>query len=129
MVEGGMPAEVTRLVPRERVSLDPSRLESLHAQLGVDEVRAMVDRAMDELCLLRDDLSVQYRGRNLPDFQRSLRRLGRICDHLGLSMISRVAADVGRCLDRGDATATAATWARLRRSLDAAASGRWTLLA
>lgn len=122
-----MPAEVTRLMPREGVALDPSRLESLHSQLGINEVQAMVDRAMDELGLLRHDLMVQYDGHQLPEFQRSLRRLGRICDHLGLILISQVAEDVRACLDRGDPTATAATWARLRRSLDAAANGRWTL--
>jgi hypothetical protein len=120
-----MPAEVMRLMPRERICLDPSRIESLHAQLGVDEVQSMVDRAMTELCALRDDLAMQYRGQRIADFQRSLRRLGRICDHLGLPLVSQIARDVAECLQRGDATATSATWARLRRNMDAAISGRW----
>jgi hypothetical protein len=122
-----MPAEVMRLMPREGVALDPSRLEALHSELGINEVQAMVDRAMDELAVLRHELLAQYEHNHLPEFQRSLRRLGRICDHLGLILISRVAEDVRQCLERGDPTASAATWARLRRSLDAAAGGRWTL--
>lgn len=122
-----MPTKVTRLNPRESVWLDPSRIESLHAQLGGDEVRAMVDRAMDELCLLRDDLAAHYHGQRISEFQRALRRLGRICDHLGLVLVSRIAGDVSDCLEKGDPTASAATWARLRRNLDGAIAGRWTL--
>lgn len=122
-----MSTKVTRLTPREHICLDPARIESLHAQWGGDEVQAMVDRAMDELCGLRDELAQHYHAQQLADFHRALRRLGRICDHLGLVLVSQIASDVAGCLTRGDATATAATWARLRRNIDGALDGRWTL--
>lgn len=120
-----MPAEVLRLMPHERVLLDSSRIEVLYAQLGGDEVQALVERAMNELCVVRGELSAQYAGRDLQGFSRNLRRLRRIGEHLGLPVIARVADDVAACLDAGNATALAATWARLMRTADQAIAGRW----
>ncbi|MDR5653282.1 hypothetical protein [Ruixingdingia sedimenti] len=120
-----MPAVVLDLCPRERIWLDPARIGALYAQFGGAEVQALLDRAMIELANVRHDLTRQYAGRELEGFARNLRRMRRIADHLGLTTLARVAEDVGACLDRGDATALAATWARLNRSAAQAIAGGW----
>jgi hypothetical protein len=120
-----MPADVLRLMPHERVLLDSSRIEVLYAQLGGEDVQALVERAMNELCVVRGELSAQYASGDLHGFSRNLRRLRRIGEHLGLPVIARVADDVAACLDAGNATALAATWARLMRTADQAIAGRW----
>ena len=89
------------------------------------EVQALLDRAMGELALVSRDLALQYRTGNLAGFGRSLRRMRRIADHLGLRTLSQVGDDVSTCLERGDATALSATWARLARTLDQALAGGW----
>lgn len=118
-------AQVMQLCPRERVWLDPSRIGALYAELGGAEVRALLDRAMSEMAVVRRDLGAQYDAREFDGFARNLRRMRRIAEHLGLTTLGTVAGDVGVCLDRGDATALAATWARLARSADQALAGGW----
>ena len=118
-------AQVMQLCPRERVWLDPSRIGALYAELGGAEVRALLDRAMVELAVVRRALDDDYRRSDFAGFARNLRRMRRIAEHLGLTTLGAVAGDVGDCLDRGDATALAATWARLARSTDQALAGGW----
>ncbi|MFN3643512.1 MAG: hypothetical protein ACK4TB_11390 [Gemmobacter sp.] len=118
-------AQVMQLCPRERVWLDPSRIGALYAELGGAEVRALLDRAMGEMAGVRRELAVQYGARDLDEFARNLRRIRRIADHLGLTTVGTVAGDVAVCLERGDATALAATWARLLRSSEQALAGGW----
>lgn len=120
-----MTAMVTYLCPRERIWLDPSRIGLLYTELGGAEVQALLDRAMQELGGVHGELRAQYAARDLDGFARSLRRLRRIADHLGLTTVARIAGDVGDCLDRGDATALAATWARLSRNTEQAQLGNW----
>jgi sugar phosphate isomerase/epimerase len=116
---------VMQLTPRERVWLDPSRIGILYAELGGAEVQALLDRAMVELGTVQRELAAQYAARDLEGFARNLRRVRRIAEHLGLTTLATVAGDVGRCLDAGDATALAATWARLARSARQALAGGW----
>lgn len=120
-----MAAMVTYLCPRERIWLDPSRIGLLYAELGGVEVQALLDRAMSELVMVHEELRGQFAARDLDGFARNLRRLRRIAEHLGLTTVDRIAADVGDCLLRGDATALAATWARLSRSAEQAQMGNW----
>jgi len=121
-----MAAMVMYLCPRERIWLDPSRIGLLYAELGGSEVQALLDRAMAELASVHEDLRLQYAARDLDGFARSLRRMRRIADHLGLTTVARIARDVTDCLDRGDPTALSATWARLSRSAEQARLGNWT---
>lgn len=120
-----MAALVTYLCPRERIWLDPSRIGLLYTELGGAEVQALLDRAMQELGGVHAELRGQYVARDLDGFARSLRRLRRIADHLGLTTVARIAGDVSDCLDRGDPTALAATWSRLSRSAEQAQLGNW----
>jgi hypothetical protein len=118
-------AQVMQICPRERVWLDPSRIGALYAELGGAEVRALLDRAMAEMGAVRREMASQYAAHDLDGFARNLRRMRRIAEHLGLTTVGTVAGDVAACLGRGDATALAATWARLSRSADQALAGGW----
>ncbi len=120
-----MTAAVRYLCPQERIRLDPARIGFLYAELGSAQLQLMLDRAMAEFSLLHEEMSTQYAGHDLPALARSLRRLNRISDHLGLTTVARIADDVTACLLRGDSTALAATWARLSRSADQARQGNW----
>ena len=123
--EGAVASLVTYLCPRERIWLDPSRIGLLYAELGGAEVQALLDRAMQEMTNVHDDLRTQFAARDLDGFARNLRRLRRIAEHLGLTTMARIASDVAECLDRGDPTALASTWARLSRSAEQAHLGNW----
>lgn len=120
-----MAALVTYLCPRERIWLDPSRIGLLYAELGGAEVQALLDRAMAELADVHEDLRLHYVARDLDGFSRSLRRMRRIADHLGLTTVARITGDVSDCLERADPTALSATWARLSRSAEQAQTGDW----
>ena len=120
-----MAAMVLQLCPRERVWLNPARIGVLYAQMGGPEVQALLDRAMTELIVVREDLGAQYMARDHEGFARNLRRLRRIADHLGLSSLVCVAEDVATCLERGDEIAIAATWARFVRTIEQALRGAW----
>lgn len=120
-----MAAVVVQLCPRERVCLDPARIGVLYAQLGGNEVQALLDRAMTELVDTREELAAQYMAHDHEGFLRNLRRLRRIADHLGLSTLGYVAGDVETCAANRDEVAIAATWARLLRSIERALLGAW----
>lgn len=120
-----MAAKVVQLCPRERVCLDPARIGVLYAQLGGGEVQALLDRAMTELVDTREELAAQYMAHDHQGFLRSLRRLRRIADHLGLSTLTCVAGDVETCVKQRNEVSIAATWARLMRTIDKALDGTW----
>ena len=123
-----MTAVVSYLRPQERVWLDPARIGVLYAELGGPKVQEVMDRALQELAFSHRELSRFYRNRDIEGFTRRLRALERVASHLGLTLIVRVSADVAQALDCGDATATAATWARLSRSIDQVVLGNWIRL-
>lgn len=123
-----MAAVVTYLRPQERVWLDPSRIGVLYAELGGAKVQEVMERAMQELAFSHRELIRFYKARDFEGFTRRLRALERVSDHLGLTTIARIASDVAQCLMRGDPTATAATWARLSRSIDQVVLGNWARL-
>ena len=123
-----MAAIVTYLRPHERVWLDPTRIGVLYAELGGPKVQEVMDRAMQELAFSHRELIRCYQARDIAGFTRRLRALERVSEHLGLTTIARISCDVADCLCRGDATATAATWARLSRSIDQVVLGNWIRL-
>ena len=120
-----MAAVVVPICPTERVWLDPRRIGLLYAQLGGAEVQAILDRALAELVSTREDLLAQYFISDHEALSRSLRRLHRIADHLGLESLVTISRDVAECLASGDPVALSATWARLHRSIDRSVAGAW----
>lgn len=120
-----MASQVTVICPHERVWLDPNRIGRLYVEMGGTEVQALLDRAMCEMDAIHREMAALYEARDITGFARQLRSMRRITEHLGLTTVSRISEDVLDCLERDDATALAATWARLSRTATQACLGAW----
>ena len=117
-----MSGNVTALRPKERVRLDAEPIASIYRNLGPGGAEQVVSRALGELALTLASLVEQVRRRELGDLGRGLRRLQRMADHLGMISLGLIAAEARICMDRSDATAFAAVWARLIRVAEASLS-------
>jgi hypothetical protein len=117
-----MSGNVTALRPKERVRLDAEPIASIYRNLGTSSAEQVVSRALGELALTLAGLVEQVRRRELADLGRGLRRLQRMADHLGMISLGLIAAETRICMDRADATAFAAVWARLIRVAEASLS-------
>ena len=117
-----MSGNVTALRPKERVRLDAEPIAAIYRNLGTSSAEQVVSRALGELALTLTGLVEQVRKRELGDLGRGLRRLQRMADHLGMISLGLIAAEARICMDRSDATAFAAVWARLIRVAEASLS-------
>jgi hypothetical protein len=117
-----MSGNVTALRPKEYVRLDAEPIASIYRNLGTNGAEQIVARALGELALTLAGLVEQVRRRELGDLGRGLRRLQRMADHLGMISLGLIAAEARICMDRADATAFAAVWARLIRVAEASLS-------
>jgi hypothetical protein len=110
-----MSGKVMALRPKERVRLDAEPIAAIYRDLGTTAAEQIVARALAEIALTMAALAEQVRLRNLTDLARQLRRLQRMAEHLGMVSLGQIYVEVRTCLERGDATAFAAVWARLIR--------------
>jgi len=117
-----MSGNVTALRPKEYVRLDAEPIASIYRNLGTNGAEQIVARALGELALTLAGLVEQVRRRELGNLGRGLRRLQRMADHLGMISLGLIAAEARICMDRSDATAFAAVWARLIRVAEASLS-------
>lgn len=117
-----MSGSVTALRPKERVRLDAEPIAAIYRNLGTSSAEQVVSRALGELALTLAGLVDQVRQRELGDLGRGLRRLQRMADHLGMISLGLIAAEARICIERSDATAFAAVWARLIRVAEASLS-------
>lgn len=117
-----MSGNVTALRPKEYVRLDAEPIAAIYRNLGTSGAEQIVVRALGELALTLAGLVEQVRRRELGDLGRGLRRLQRMADHLGMISLGLIAAEARICMDRSDATAFAAVWARLIRVAEASLS-------
>ena len=117
-----MSGNVTALRPKEHVRLDAEPIASIYRNLGTSSAEQVVSRALGELALTLAGLVEQVRRRELAELGRGLRRLQRMADHLGMISLGLIAAETRICMDRADATAFAAVWARLIRVAEASLS-------
>ncbi len=106
---------VSVLHPQDRVRQDAGPVAAMYRDMGAHGAEQVVTRALGELALTMAGLASQVRLRDLSDVARQVRRLQRMSEQLGMVSLCEVAGDVRICLDRGDATAFAAVWARLIR--------------
>lgn len=100
---------------REGVSFDIDRLMTLYGTLGVDLADAHVAAVMRAI---EDALPQLCECIRRADFARASARsaaLSASAATVGMSTLSRVAADFAHACDRGDMAALAATLARLQR--------------
>lgn len=103
------------LIPRERVEEDLRPIVLIYRNLGSDSGSAVVTRALSDLGIALAALADRMARHDLDGFAPALQRVEAMAGALGFVTLGSVCADLARCLDRGDATAAAAVWARLRR--------------
>lgn len=110
-----MSAELIRCTIRESVVLDTARITVLRRSLGDQRTREVVEEVVfhvsDRMSLLEEALGAGNSGEALV----LAARLGSLSEQVGLQTFARVARDLARCLEAGDAAATAAVAARLAR--------------
>jgi hypothetical protein len=107
--------KVMPLTLHEVVRQDVEAIAVIYRNLGAPTAEQMVTRALGELALTLAGLAEKVRRQDLTDVPSSLARLRRLSGDLGLTSLSQVAGDAQACLQRADATAFAAVWARLLR--------------
>ncbi|MEF3048777.1 hypothetical protein [Pseudotabrizicola sp. L79] len=110
-----LPENVVKLCPADRVRQDAEAIASIYRNLGTASAEQIVTRALAELALTMATLAEQVRARDLADLARQLRKLQAMGENLGMLSLGQVANDLRVCLERGDATAFSAVWARLIR--------------
>lgn len=106
---------IVPLPVKERVQQDAEPIATIYRNLGTASAEQVVTRALGELALAMAGLAAQVRDHELRDIARQLRRLQRMSENLGMISLGLVANDARDCLERADATAFSAVWARLMR--------------
>jgi hypothetical protein len=107
----GMTAEICVLRLRDSVRQDAGPVQALYRDMG----SGAADQVLGELALTTAHMAGRVAVHDLGDLARQLRRAERMAEQLGLVSFAGVAADARQVLQRGDATAFAAIWARLLR--------------
>lgn len=118
---------VTSLRPTEPARFDPERLEDLCRRIGEIRAEREVVRALDRIATTLDALPGLVPDGDGAVLRAALTTLRRDADRIGMATLARVAGDVRQCLEAGDATALAATSARLARVGDRSIHAVWEL--
>ena len=120
-------AELARLRHDEGVRLDPDVLSAIYAELGERGAEKLISRAMEDIATRLQDLRQSLgEGRNA-QFLRSARMLGQVGAQVGMTSVARVARDLIRATEAGDATGQAAVLARLERIGQRSLTAVWDL--
>lgn len=112
---GCVMTNLVTLRPKERVQQNVEPIATIYRNLGTSSAEGVVTRALGELALAMSGLADQVRSHQMSDLAQQFRRLARMAENLGMVSLAMVASDLTICLQRGDATAFAAVWARLLR--------------
>jgi hypothetical protein len=122
-----MSAVVTMLPLGEPARFNPGQLEKLCEKLGDLRAETEVAHALDRLSVLLDDLARCRRSGGYGALSVLLAALVQDAQLIGMATLARVGQDVQDCLRSGDATALAATLARLLRVGDRSIHAIWDL--
>ncbi|MGB7260848.1 MAG: hypothetical protein WBC68_02155, partial [Albidovulum sp.] len=99
----------------EGVHLNPDCLVALYSEMGEAGAEQVVRRAMDELAARLTEVQRFADEGNHAALYRSVRLLIKVAEQIGMATFAQVAGDVMRTSEAQDATAQAATLARLIR--------------
>lgn len=119
--------DVTTLAQTEQVRLDPDRLGALYRQMGEANAEDVICRAVEELAIRMTQCEKLWRAGDWPGLRKSVRSLIAIAEQVGMTKLSRVAADVTHAIDNNDAVAAAATLTRLLRVGERSLTAVWDL--
>lgn len=119
--------QIILLKQQEQSGLDPDILEQLYYQLGDRYAEDIVCRALEELAVRLSYTARCHREDRMGDMRKSARSLTKIAEQIGMQGLTKVAADVVDCIDKGDSIGLAATAARLLRMGECSLCEIWDL--
>lgn len=117
--------KIITLEQKESVRLDPDRLNGLCSQLGDTSAMDVLCRTVEELAVRLSNCERFWQQRDWAGLRKSARSLVGISDQIGMTVLARVADDVARTIDAGDAVATGATLGRLIRVGERSLTAVW----
>lgn len=106
---------VTELGHAEPAWVEPARVQHVYCQLGHRAGEELIEEAMAQFLHLLGALTRAWRASDWERVAEGLHFVHEIADQLGMTGVAHVAGDVAACMETGDATALAATIARLSR--------------
>jgi hypothetical protein len=109
---------VLALVPMERLRQDAEPIAAIYRNLGVQAAEQVVARALVELSGVAQEVVEQVRLQDQAALPRTLRRLQRLSENMGLVSLGAIAHDTAVCLAEDDGIAFAAVFARLQRVME-----------
>lgn len=108
------------LRPEEATGLEWHRIEALIDERGLYSAERLIGWSIEEIDRHSAAARAALEAGNARTLARSLRRLAKVAEEIGLPAISRVAGDVLQSASAGDGPAIGATLARLERLCDGA---------
>jgi hypothetical protein len=118
---------VLALVPIERLRQDAEPIAAIYRNLGVQAAEQVVARALGELPGVANEVIEQVRLQDQVALPRTLRRLQRLSENMGLVSLGMIAQDAALCLAENDGIAFAAVLARLQRVMERTFSPQQTV--
>ncbi|MDF0599340.1 hypothetical protein P1J78_01215 [Psychromarinibacter sp. C21-152] len=107
--------QVCKLQPLEAVGLEYEQLERFWRRLGPETGELALGAAMEDIALMMHEAQMAWQLGDRPALRRCAAGLRGAADRLGMPLLCVVAGDVLTLCDDGDASALAATVARLQR--------------
>ena len=117
--------KIVTLEQKESVRLDPDRLSGLYRQLGDTNAVDVLCRTVEELAVRLSNCERLWRQRDWAGLRKCAKSLVAISEQVGMTALARVAGDVARTVDAGDAVATGATLSRLIRVGERSLTAIW----
>lgn len=118
---------VTQIRVVETVSVDPTQLETLYADLGFRSAEDIVCRATEKLSLRLNQCARAHQGQDFAALCKTARSIVPVAQQIGMERLARVAQSVFDCGQSGDPVALAACTARLIRIGEGSLMAVWDL--
>ncbi|WP_299081299.1 hypothetical protein [uncultured Ruegeria sp.] len=117
--------KIITLEHKESVRVDPDRLSGLYRQLGDKNALDVLCRTIEELAVRLSNCERFWRRRDWAGLRKCAKSLVAISEQIGMMALARVAGDVARSVDAGDAVAAGATLGRLIRVGERSLTAIW----
>ncbi|SMX30650.1 hypothetical protein [Actibacterium lipolyticum] len=118
---------ITKLWQDEALRMDPERLAAIYVDMGEARAQVAVSRAMEDLAITLERIKGLARVGRLADLAEKALRVRDIAEPLGLSSLSKAAANLAEVGGTKNPVALAATLARLERVANRSLKMVWDL--
>jgi hypothetical protein len=123
----GINGVIITLHPAEHVRLDRDRIVELGMRLGPVAAEDLISRTMEDLAVMLARVGRAYMARDLPELARTAGDIRQHAAHIGMTKLSRVAADAEDLSSLKDSPSLAAVVDRLSRLGERSLMAVWDL--